>query len=64
MYEITESRHLNDGTFLFIENNKNYIMRINKTIDWRIEDKWSREPLDFIFSTYFFRKDDYQKFRI
>ncbi|KAI0462618.1 hypothetical protein LJB42_004114 [Komagataella kurtzmanii] len=56
--------HLNDGTFLYIENDKNYTMCVNKTIDWELEVKWSRELLITMFDTYVFEEELYKNFKI
>ncbi|AOA62370.1 GQ67_01199T0 [Komagataella phaffii] len=56
--------HLNDGTFLYIENDKSYIMCVNKTVDWEIEVGWSRYLLHTMFETYGIFEEIYENFKV
>nr|AVX51684.1 hypothetical protein [Komagataella phaffii] len=55
--------HFNDGTFVYIEDDKSYIMCVNKTVDWEIEVKLSRNLLIIMFEKYDFEEKLYKEFR-
>ncbi|ANZ74057.1 BA75_01745T0 [Komagataella pastoris] len=54
----------NDGTFIYIENNKTYLKCINKTINWKLEVIWSKKLLEFMFDTYLFKESKYKSFLV
>ncbi|ANZ75688.1 BA75_01935T0 [Komagataella pastoris] len=56
--------HFNDGTFIYIENNKTYLKCINKTIDWKLEVVWSKELLNLMVDTYIFKETKYKSFLV